>query len=202
MTRSLPVISAGEYDLVTAFSDTVLMIVRYRGPERQPLVTVRCDLPFTVPITDGVQVTGTADLASLEQGHVVRAEVHDYEHFRPAGPAVPRLLRVVALSHATGEKWTGERQVIYRHMDSGFWMRVDWSESTTRLLPVITAALRGVRCGVFLPRLAVAERLCLQCPYYGLCVTQDGLDVLDDLDATLLDLGHQVPEDLAVSGAE
>jgi hypothetical protein len=198
MTRRLPVTGAGEYDLVTAFSDTIMMVVQYGGPERRVLTTVRCNLPFRVSVTDGIHVTGTADLALLEQERVVQAEVHDYEHFRPAGPAVPRLLRVVALFHATGESWTGERQIIYRHMGTGFWVRVDWGESTTRLLPVITAALRGVQCGVFLPRLAVAERLCLRCPYYGLCVTQDGMDVLDDLDTTLLDVSHRAAEGLAV----
>jgi hypothetical protein len=34
--------------------------------------------------------------------------------------------------------------------------------------------------------------------FYGICVTEDGLDVLDDLDATALDVGRKAPVGLEV----
>ena len=188
--REAPIVVAGEYDLVTAFSDAVLMALRYGGPERDPYGSVRTDAPFELAITDGITMVGRADLVVVRGEQVVVAEVHDYGSHRPPAPAVSRHLQVVALAHAEGEEWGKRPAVVYRHMRSGTSVEVQQADSCDRLLPIVAAALRGVQCGVFLPRLAVAERGCLSCAYYGLCVTEEGLDVLDDLDATLLATGR------------
>lgn len=189
-----PIVVAGEIDPVRAFSDTVLMALRYEGPERDPYGNVRPNYPFEVPITAGVVVEGTADLVVLEREKVKVAEICDYGLYRVPVPALSRHLAVIALFHAEGERWGNKRSVVYRHLPTGFSAQVVEAESCDRLLPVIAAALRGVQCGVYLPRLAVAERNCLYCAYYGLCVTQDGLDILDDLDATLVALGRGSPQ--------
>ncbi len=189
--REAPIVVVDKYDLVTALSDTVLMALRYEGPERDPYGNTRVSVPFEVPITEGITVLGKADLVVMESGQqVVVAEAHDYGRHRPPALAVSRHLLVVSLFNARGEGWEGRWSVVYRHMPTGASVRVDETESCDRLLPVITAALRGVQCGVYLPRLAVAERECSSCPYYGLCVTEDGLDVLDDMEPTLLSVGR------------
>jgi len=183
--RTIPIEVAGECDPTTAFSDAILMALRYDGPERDPYGNTRVDVPFEISITDGITVLGKADLAVMEDGRVILAEAHDYNRCRPPASAIPRRLPIIALFNASGEGWEGQWIVVYRHIPTGSSVKVNEAEPCDRLLPVITAALRGVQCGVYLPRLAVAERECLSCPYYGLCVTEDGLDVLDDLDATL-----------------
>lgn len=188
-TRDAPIVAAGEADLVQAFSDTVLMALRYDGPQRDPYGNVRSHYPFEIPITAGLVVRGAADLVILEQEKVTIAEFFDFGPYRVPVPALSRHLVVIALLHAEGEGWEDKRSVVYRHMPTGSFSWVTDTESRDRLLPVIAAALRGVQCGVYLPRLAVTETNCLRCPYYGLCVTEDGLDVLDDLDATLVALG-------------
>lgn len=188
--RAAPLVVAGEYDALRAFGDATLMALSYRGPARDPYGNTRVDVPFAIQLTDGIAVTGRAALAVVEGGRVKSAEVHDYGRHQPPAPALSRHLGVVALFHADGEEWGERRAIVYRHMRSGSSVIVRQAESCERLLPVIAAALRGVQCGAVLPRLAVAERECLACPYYGLCVTEDGLDVLDDLDATLVGIAE------------
>lgn len=185
---TIPLIAAGEYSVMRALSDTISMALCYKELETGSCEHVQLDYAFEIAITAGILVTGLADLVVLQEGRVKRAEVHDYGSHRPPVSSLSRHLNIIALVHAEGEGWRDACPIIYRHMPTGFSTQVYEVESCERLLPVIAAALRGVQCGVFLPRIAVAERDCLHCAYYGLCVTQDGLDVLDDLDATLVAL--------------
>lgn len=184
-----PLVVAGDYDPLRALSDTVLMALLYKGPRRDPNGDTRPDYPFEVPITEGVTVTGAADLVVINGKWVEIAEIHDYGPHCPPVPALSRHLVIIALACAKGERWKGNQTtIVYRHMLTGFSTHVYQVKTRERLLPIIAAALRGVQCGVFLPRIATAERDCLNCDYYGLCVTEGGLDVLDDLDATLVAL--------------
>lgn len=185
-----PLVVTGEYDPLRALGDSILMALLYKGPERDPDGGTHLHYPFEVPVTDGITVTGAADLVVIDGKRVEIAEVHDYGPHCPPTPALSRHLVIIALACANGERWRGDPATVYRHMLTGFSTHVYQVECPERLLPVIAAALRGVQCGVFLPRIATAERDCLNCDYYGLCVTEDGLDVLDDLDATLVALGR------------
>ena len=199
MTRGVPIPSRTGYDLVTAFSDSILWASRYGGPPRES-GSVLGGYEFRVPVADRVAVVGHAAVVMLECDRVVHAEMHDYEYDAARETTVSRHLMMVALANAVGPEWEGDPQLVYRHVPSGWSMVLDWTEPATRLLPVLTAAVRGVECGVFLPRMAAAERLCTHCAYLGMCVTEEGLDVLDDLDATALDVARRVPAGLQGPG--
>ena len=178
--------SAGDYDLLAALDDAVLAALRYAGPRRDRQREVRLDWPFQISLTAGIVVEGLASLVALERGRVAVAEFHDYSPYRPSETFLPRHLGIVALANAEGAGWEGEWSVVYRHMPTGFSTSVFTTSDADRLLPVISAALRGIECGVFLPRVAATDRECERCAYLGLCATPDGLDALDDLDATLI----------------
>ncbi|HIE39066.1 MAG TPA: hypothetical protein EYP77_08385 [Anaerolineae bacterium] len=186
LLQKAPVVFTEKYTPAEALGDAVIMAVRYQGPSRDPFREIRVDYPFRVPVSEGIVLEGKADLAVLEGEKVVQAEIHDYAPRSPLFSALPHHLAVVALAAAEGVGWGGEPILVYRHMPTGRWTKIppEGAADPSRFLPVLTAAIRGVRCGVFLPRLAVAEYRCVDCPYYGLCITQDGMDVLDDLDAT------------------
>jgi hypothetical protein len=197
MTRGVPVPARTRYHLAEAFSDSILWASRYGGPRREAGRVVS-DYQFRVPVTDGITVQGQAAVVLMEGDTVMEAEVHDYEYNATQEGAVSRHLAMIALANATGPEWEGDVVLTYRHMRTGSSVVLDWTEPATRLLPVVVAAIRGVECGVFLPRIAAAELACTHCMFYGICVTEDGLDVLDDLDATALDVRRKVPVGLEV----
>jgi hypothetical protein len=199
MTRGVPVPARTRYHLAEAFSDSILWAARYGGPRREAGQVVG-DYQFRVPVTDGITVQGHAAVVLMAGEKVIQAEVHDYEYDAAQDAAVSRHLAMIALANAAGPEWEGDVVLTYRHMRTGGSMVLDWTEPATRLLPVLVAAIRGVECGVFLPRIAAAERSCTHCMFYGICVTEDGLDVLDDLDATALDVRRNVPVGLEVGG--
>lgn len=178
--------SAGDYDLPAALDDTVLAALRYAGPRRDRRREVRLDWPIQISLTAGIVVEGLASLVAMERGRVAVAEFHDYSPYRPSETFLPRHLNLVALANAEGAGWEDEWSVVYRHMPTGFSTSVLTTRDADRLLPVISAALRGIECGVFLPRITATDRECERCAYLGLCATPDGLDALDDLDATLI----------------
>jgi hypothetical protein len=146
---------------------------------------VGCDVPFTVSLTDGLAVSGMADLmfGVGEQKGQVCIEVHDFDAVLPPVPVVRRDLRVVAALHAE-RTWAGVDCVVLRHLRSGETVSVSRSSGTGRLLTAVVAAAAGIRHRVYVPRLAARSRECLSCAYYGLCVGEQ--DVLDALDPTLL----------------
>jgi len=184
--RDVTIPSASDYDLPAALDDTVLAALRYVGPECDGQREVLLDWPFQISLTAGITVEGLASLVVLERDQVTVAEFHGYSPYCPSELFLSRHLSIVALANAEGTGWRGEWYVVYRHMLTGFSASVFTTGDADRLLPVISATLRGIECGVFLPRMAATDRECLRCPYRELCTTPDGLDALDDLDATLV----------------
>jgi hypothetical protein len=176
-----PVYTDETYRMSDAFSESVEIAGRNTWPASG--VAGGVGVTYTVRLTDGLTLDGTADLAFGVEGGRVCLEVHDGGAVLPPLFVVRRDLRVVAALHAEGE-WDGVERVIFRHLRSGETVPVSRSSGSGRLLAAVIAAAAGVRHRVYVPRLASQSRGCLSCEYYGLCVGEH--DVLDTLDATLL----------------
>jgi hypothetical protein len=177
-----PVYVDDDYGIPEAFSESVEVAGGNTWPV--PEVVLGVGVPFRVNLTDGMTLSGAADLVVTSKDRRVDVEVHDWGVVCPPVQVVRRDLRVVAAFHAQAEGWDEVGRVVFRHVRSGATVPVSRVPGVSRLLTALVAAASGIRHRVVVPRLAARSRECLDCAFYGLCT--DGHDVLDTLDPTLL----------------
>lgn len=172
-----PIVLTDDESLADLFADTIEIALRFLKP--LPTQMIGIHEPFSVPLPDGLIMTGYVDLVLPGDSDKANLELWDFTSVAFPWPILRHDLQVIAALHARSDKWpAGVDRVMVRYVRTG-----QVAEVFGRTIPPWTAAalataLQATMRSTGVPRLAVSALQCKECPYWTECTSENGWNIL------------------------